>query len=271
MAALPSFLMPTVFFRDHRVSLVVLALFFFILTSAGMWFYLTPAPLEYDELLKKTLDTVPEIRTYSQKVETTVFLSDRKLHVEGMYSLNGPDSSFSSDATTTLSFFEGKQLKTSVFTLHNISIGNDVYVKVHTNDPQLQTTIPHSPSWRHFERTHIPPEFTNIAVSGPVLDNLLLLKEGGAYLSLIESHGTSEWNDAAYARYTFELSKEASVNLGGTLGSLMQRIGDTGTIDIWIDEAEARVKYMVFNGENYHSTTTISAINTPPIIVPPAL
>lgn len=150
-------------------------------------------------------------------------------------------------------------------------MGNEVYTKVETDSELLMSTIPHSPLWRHFTRDSIPQPFINIAVSGPILDNLLILSRGGSYLALAASHGTEPWGDEMLVHYTFTLSEEGQKSIGGTLGTLLGRVGESGYVDVWIDEASAEPRYMVFQGENYSSTTTISAINIPKAIEPPVL
>lgn len=253
--------MPASFARGNRLALAGVMLLVFGATSFGIWYYLQPHELE-DALLQKTFAGIASIATYTQSVETEINLSDRNLVVRGEYYLNGPENRFQSIATTTLRVPQGRKIEEHSFTLQNISIGDDIYSKIETESPLLQETIPHSANWRHFTKGHIPDEFADIAVSGPILDNLLLFSQGGAFLVPRESYGEEMLGAERLARYSFTLS-ESVRRIGGTLGTLVGRIGESGRVDVWIDPSSATLRQAVFTGENYHSTTTFSAMNIP--------
>ncbi len=123
--------------------------------------------------------------------------------------------------------------------------------------------------WHAFNKNSIPSQFKDIAVSGPTLDNLLLFRDSGSYVTLVEKKGDAVWGDETFSRYMMKLSPDAPENPGGTLGTLLQRLRG-GTIDIWIDD-QSMVRHMVFQNDNYRSTTTLSNLNAPPAILPPTL
>lgn len=260
--------MPSSFARGNRLVLFVIIIVVFGATSIGIWYFLQPQRVLEDSLLLRVFERINTITSYTQSVETEITLSDRTLIVRGEYYLNGPENSFESIATTTLRIPVGAKDEEHSFTLRNISIGDQVYSRIETQSPVLRETIPHSPEWRHFTKGQIPEAFADIAVSGPILDNLLLFSQSGVYLRLLESHGEEALGDERFARYSFVLS-ESIPRLGGTLGTLVGRIGDSGRVDIWIDPASATLKQAVFTGENYHSTTTFFSMNIPRMITAP--
>ncbi|MFZ2555702.1 MAG: hypothetical protein WAZ27_03875 [Minisyncoccia bacterium] len=252
--------MPSSFARGNRLILSGIILLIFGTTSIGIWLYLVPPTVKDDALLKRMFEQVGLITSYAQSVETAITLSDRELMVRGEYYLNGPQNRFESIATTTLRIPEGKNVEEHSFTLRNISINDDIYTKIETESPALKKTIPHSSEWRHFTKNQIPDAFADIAVSGPTLDNLLLFSGSGAYLELVEARGEEAVSDERLVHYRFRLSQSLP-QLGGTLETLMGRIGRDGHVDVWIDPESAMVRHAAFVGENYHSTTTFSAMN----------
>lgn len=262
--------MPLSFARGNRVTLVSIILIVFSCTSLFLWLSLVPKAPTEDTLLRRAYEQIATVRAYTQSVQTEVQLADRLLQVDGRYYHNGAESRFASIATTTLVILNGKKSEKHSFTLQNISIYNDVYTKIDTESDILRSTIPHTPLWQHFKKDSIPEQFVNISVSGPVLDNLLLFNENGAFLDLVQSHGSSKWGDTSLEKYTLKLSNEAPMGVGGTLGTLLGRIGKDGHVEVWIESESAIIRYMVFTGENYVSTTSISAINTPYIIKAPS-
>ncbi len=261
--------MPLSFAGGNRSMLVSIILIVFSCTSLFLWTALSPQDPVDDTLLRRAYEQVSLIHAYTQSVQTEVQLADRLLQVDGMYFHNGAESRFASVATTTLIIPNGRKSEKHSFTLRNISIYNDVYTKIDTQSEILRSTIPSTPTWQHFNKDSIPDTFVNISVSGPVLDNLLLFNEKGAFLELVESHGVVKWGDASFEKYTLKLSDKAPLKVGGTLGTLLGRIGTSGRIEVWIDAETAQIHHMVFKGDNYVSTTTISAINTPPLIEAP--
>lgn len=258
--------MSSSFAHGNRTALAIIVVFIFVATSLGIWYSLQPPGPKNDELLERTFSGIAVITSYTQSVETEIDLSDRKLLVSGEYYLNGPDNRFESVATTTLRISVGTKDEEHSFTLRNISIGEDVYSKIDTRSPVLAQTIPHSPEWRHFSKNQIPEAFADIAISGPILDNLLLFRDG-AFLELIQSYGEETWGNERLVRYAFTISREAP-EAGGTLATLLGRIGD-GRVDMWIEPESASLRHAVFSGPSYHSTTTFSFMNIPRTINAP--
>ncbi len=223
-----------------------------------------------DARLQAALSAVQSPRTYEVIVETATDLSDRTINVLGLYRLDFETNRFGSYATTTLTIPTEKPANRShAFTFINLSMANDIYVWINTNSAFLQKTIPHSGTWRHFQKDAVPTHFKDIAVSGPVLDNLALLGKDGSYLSLSGPPIERTYAGESFFVYEFTLSKEAARVVGGTLEPLMRRIG-TGHVFVWVDDT-SHVRMMTFSGENYSSTTTVLTVNNPVEINAPIL
>jgi hypothetical protein len=154
------------------------------------------------------------------------------------------------------------------FTLQDVSIGRDVYVKIDTDSPALAKTIPASPQWRHFDALGIPPQFEGIATAGPILDNLRIFSEKGAYLDFQHKVGPETIGELSLVRYTFRLSSRRPADPDDSLVSIMDEIAD-GTVEVWIDP-DHMVRMLSFRSPGYSSTTTLSAIDIPQDIGPPA-
>lgn len=239
-----------------------------VVSGAALAFWLFfPREEVPDALLRNTFANAPVIHAYTQHVATETDIAERTLRVEGVYHINRTSSSFSSSATTTLTIPDGSEPQ--VFNLANVSVGEDVYVKVETADESLRSRIPHSPEWRHFNRLQIPDAFKDIAIAGPILDNMLLFSENGVFLRLVDNRGREDWGSESLARYSFTL-KNTPESVGGTLRTLFDRIGD-GTVDIWVDPDRAEVRHMVVASDAYYSTTTFSNVNHTPDIAAPVL
>ncbi len=253
----------------RRPSLVITA----AIAAAGVLvggYYLYQAKRSgfFDARLQSALEAVEGLRSYEAQVDTSTALSDRTIAVSGLYRLDFDANRYGSYATTTLTIPTEKPSKRShAFTFQNISIGNEIFVRIDTDSQLLRQTIPHDARWHRFSADSIPQEFTDIAVSGPVLDNLALLSKRGRYLSLNAAPAERMYENHRYYVYEFSLSNEASEVQGGTLQSLIQRIGD-GHVFVWINE-QSQVQLMTFSGENYFSTTTIQSVNTPVNVATP--
>jgi hypothetical protein len=241
------------------VSIAALLLF------GWLWFVRKSAPVA-DDMLLSALASVPGTDSYTQTAATETEIAGRNLKVEGIYHVDRKNGRFASSATTTLTIPDNDERQ--IFNLMNISIGEDVFVKIETTDEDLQARIPHSPEWKHFSRMTVPVAFADIAVSGPILDNLLLFSENGAYLRLTENHGKEKWGEEELLRYAFVVADDAPKEAGGTLQTLLDRIGD-GTVDIWIDGDGTGIRHMVVASGQYHSTTTFSNANHIPGIESP--
>jgi|CXWL01.1.fsa_nt_gi hypothetical protein len=240
------------------------------LLLVGVLYYLrssdTP-PL--DALMEKVLDQVAATHAYTQHVETDIDLEGRHMRVVGVYDIDASVGSFASHSTTTFSIPDAPpKERDHVFTLENISIGDDVYTKIQTNSKLLQSTIPHSLDWKHFRKNAIPPQFVNIATPEPILDNLSLFGAHGKYIALVKNYGEEERGGETLSHYTFKLSEHAS-GAGGAVGALAERLGESGAIDVWVNASGATLRYLEFRNGSYRSTTAISGINNLPPITPP--
>lgn len=218
------------------------------------------------EALKKLFNTVNSVKSYTQEVQTRAVLSDRILEIEGVYSNDANTDVFAANVITNVIIPETDTPLT--FSLENIAIKDSVYVKVETESDILAATIPTGPDWHLFAADSIPEEFLGIAIPGPILDNLAILSEGGAYVSLISYENSSMSSTEKLAHYRFRLSGEVPKN-PGPLTALIERIGKNGFVDVWIDKESLHVNQMVFSNPPYFSTTTIRSINTPPVVSPP--
>jgi len=265
----------TVYMRSkHNIFLLFL---FFLLGSLGIFFYQwSGGSLFKDTFFKETIEKIDEIHSYVQHVESETTLTDRHIRVVGDYYINNPDEQYLSFSTTTLSINsvpsvlgEGEH----VFTLKNISLHDDVYINIETTSEFLLKTIPYTNAWEYFTSDAIPQKYTNIAFAGPVVDNLKLFSKTGKYVTVIEKRKDEVINEKKFTRYTLKLSDYAFEKEGtDKLGTLVERIGRDGTIDIWIQKDTMTIQYIEFKNPPYKSKTTISSINSPPpVTAPPVL
>lgn len=221
-------------------------------------------PLVPDETLLQAYRNVVQVHSYAEDVETQAHVANRTLSIQGTYMLDDRNLRYSSVATTTL--IDPGSTERPSFTVHNVSIGTEVYSLVSTPDAGLKKTIRADGTWHRYESTAIPEELAGIVVPGPVLDNLRLLSQNGAYLTLIDKQAPDP--KTHLARYTFVLSPVPPPQ-GGTLETLEARIGN-GTIAVWIDTQDASVHELAFAGKDYRSTTTVSRLDEDlPIQAPP--
>lgn len=212
-----------------------------------------------DALLRAVIEEVALIQSYTQDVETRINLDDRVMEVRGMYHIDRDRRMFASFATTTL-FIPGEG-RPHEFSLENVAIDRDVYTRVRTESDLLSASIPHSETWLHFRSTDIPERFQNIAVPGPILDNLRLFERDGAYLTLVSKTPSDMTFQESLTKFTFHASGE-EIFSEDTLAALLERIGN-GVIETWVDPETRGVRALRFTNGSYHSTTTIENINTP--------
>lgn len=244
------------------------AIFAFVIVGVIARYFATLPP-KLDGPILRVLEQIAYIDSYTQIVETEVTFPSRLLQISGTYYNNEAEGRFATLSTTTLSMLDQPDdLRSHSFTHENIAIENDIYTRIQTDSPILRKSIKNGKEWWHFHKGSIPKPFENIAIAGPILDSLMLLSEGGKYITLLEKHGVDLWGDKKLLRYTFKTSN-ITPSVDGALKALVARIGKDGTIDVWIDETEPTVKYLVFKNDGYHSTTTISGINNPHLIAPP--
>ncbi len=111
---------------------------------------------------------------------------------------------FASSATTTLTVpNEIGGVTSQVFALHTISIADDVYTRLDVASGTVPLTIAPAPTWRHFKKGAIPDSFKEIAISGPLIDNLALFRNGNTYLQIRERPDKVVWGDAIFFHYIF--------------------------------------------------------------------
>lgn len=223
----------------------------------AIYLFLTMPPA-LDEPVLNVLRALGSPIPYEQAVETSVRIGERQLRILGSYYVDHERQAYDSLATTTLSFVDGEEIGT--FTIANRVIGADVYTMVHTQSETLGKTVPENGVWKHFKRGAIAPEYVDISSDRPILDNLVLLRGEGAYLRLERKHGLVRYGDEELLRYTFRLSPIALDVTGGTMGAIVGRLGTTGLVELWIDEASG-LRHITLSASDYSSTTTIAAMN----------
>lgn len=220
----------------------------------GVYLYRTSQPGTPDPLLPVVFAKAAQIQQYAQEDRTEALVGDRRLVIRGRYLVDRALNRYSSVATTTV--YTPPQKTGQSFTLSNISIGSDVYSRMVVGGVAPQTSIPAQQDWHHFASNDIPAEYEGIAVPGPLLDDLRLFSEGGAYLSLIDTvHGSTD--SSSTVGYRFKLSGKAPPSPGGTLEALMGHIGE-GTIEAWIQPDDATIREIIITAPGYHATTTLS-------------
>lgn len=236
-----------------------------IVSVAGylVWHMMRP----FDATMKTVLAKNEAIKSYVANVKTTSAGTDRTIVVDGIYTIDRARGAFASFSTTTLSAETLK--KPLIFSVNDISIGADVYTKVESNNPSFKLSVPVSSKWLHFKAPAIPMDYANVAVNGPILDNLRILDSEGAYIWPLKGPETATWATETLAKYTLRLSGKTPPLDNGTLRSLSEHIGKNGTIELWIDTNAAEIRHMVFQGDSYRSTTTISSLNSPVVVEVP--
>jgi hypothetical protein len=224
---------------------------------------------EFDQPLVEALEKVTTTHSYAQFVDTSTIVSDRPLRVYGWYLVDHDQRSYAAFSTTTLNVPEGTLGSGSHdFSHDNIAMQDTVYVKVDTASDFLSSSINKSDAWKRFEKDAIPEEYRNIAIVGPILDNLRIFANNAEHLELVRKYGLETIDDRTLRHYRFKL--KSSVPSESTVGALAERLGDSGTIDIWIDDTEKAIVRMLFKHDFYTSTTTLSSFNTLPRITPPS-
>lgn len=239
-----------------------------VLLWIGISEYIDRQAHEFDAPLIAALEKVSTIQSYVQYVDTSTVVSDRPLRVYGWYTVDHTNRTYSAFSTTTLQVPEGIQgAGGHDFTHDNIAIGDTVYVKVDTKSEFLKPSINDSHEWQRFDRNDIPDPYKNIAIAGPILDNLRVFANSAEHLELIRKFGLETIEDKILRHYRFKL--KSIVPKESTVGALSERLGSAGIIDIWTDDETATIQRMVFTNEPYTSTTSLSSFNTAPPTTPP--
>lgn len=253
--------------RKKFKHLMLPLLLVIIIASGGFyyWYYIKNASLR-DEFFNEAMRKIPEIQSYSQHVETKTQLKDRKIRVSGNYDIDKTNKKFNSSFTTTLFILDMSQgNQNHSFTLENISIGKDIYIKIGT-DSEFLKSITKTNGWEHYTARNVPPKYSNIAVTGPIIDNLQLFTNNGRYIKVTDKAVIEE----DLLKYSLKLSEKAFTNKGSQiLGTLAERISKNGIINVWIDQETLYIKKMEFKNDPYWSLTEISNINSVPDITPP--
>ncbi len=233
-----------------------------IVLVAAYW-YVTKH--EFDADLSAAFERTADVYAYTQEDMTETVISDRMLRIEGIYRNDSRAGRYASIATTTISLPDDGEHS---FTLENISLGEKVYTRVATESPLLKQQIAFDDAWHQFQRDAIPAEFESVAISGPILDHLLLFKSDGSYLTVVDGPVDDVQGDESLRVYTLRL-RDGQTDVGGTLATFMERIGD-GTIRIWIDGTDT-IRRIAIDNDSFHSTTTLSRFNEPLTIDAPPI
>ncbi len=244
------------------ISLAVLAVF---LAAGAAYVALDRYSRTLDTLMKETLAHVAQVQSYSQDVTTSVAFPDRTLHIVGTYHIDRKSRNYASFSTSTLKIAE---LGEHTFFVENLSLEDTIYTRISTESPLLTTTIPQTDGWKSFPNTAIPKELENIALPGPTLDNLLLFSENGRFIQLQEKMGEEVVRDATLNHYRFSLSGALPENPGPVKG-LIERIGPSGHIDVWVDPSSTMIRELRFENDAYSSHTVIRSVDIPLVVTPP--
>lgn len=183
------------------------------------------------------------------------------LHIIGVYLVDHAHKEFAAYSTTTL---ERAGQSPISFLLDDLSLGSDVYVRVKNETPAFRLAVPADGTWQHFPAYAIPSAYAGIAVAGPLVDDLALLADNGAYVSFVKDDGPAHLEGALLTRYTLALSPSVTTAPTSVVRDTAKLVGPNGAIDLWIDPSNATVVAMrLTNGSTYTSTTTFSRFNVP--------
>jgi hypothetical protein len=228
----------------------------------------SPPEQKFDPVVEQVLSHTAQVSSYAQYVETKQVSEAGILQIKGEYLVDDTHKSYASYSTTT---YKQAQGTTVVFLLENRSLASDIYVRLLNESPSVKLSVPAVGAWAHFPANSIPASYQNIAVAGPVIDDLKLLANHGEYLIQDKNHCMTSFGSSRYIRYTFRLSRLAEVASDGGIQTIAGRVGKNGFIDLWIDPLSDEAAYMrLTNGTSYTSTTTFSRFNEPLGIEAPA-
>jgi len=242
-----------------RVLVPVLAALSVICLIALLYIHLAGSRYEFDDLMLKVLAQTALQTSYAERAETQVRVSGRYLWIDGIYKIDLKNDLFAALSTTTLGEADGSARRTTqIFTLSNISVGKEVYFNLETRSKELGYIMTEGAGWHAYKSDAIPSRLTNIAVSGPILDDLALFRDDGMYLTPVRKIEKRMNN---LVGYELKLSGK-SPTTDGPLSSLIGRIGNTGKIYVWVDEKTTSISSVHFSGNGYESTTTILNFDT---------
>jgi hypothetical protein len=231
-----------------------------MMAGYGAYLYIQRTTQPYiDPLVAQIYDRAAQVSSYAQYVETSQVSEAGTLQIKGEYFVDDAHGNYASYSTTTYRQTKGIPV---VFLLENRTVGTDVYVRLTNKSPGVKLSVPAVGTWEHFPANSIPVTYQNIAVAGPVIDDLKLLDGHGKYLVLDSNHGMTSFDNNRFIRYTFKLSRLAELSKDGGIRTIAQRVGNEGLVDLWIDPLNSEVAHMrLTNGTSYTSTTTFSRIN----------
>ncbi len=245
---------------------VWVGLFVLCACAGGAWWYLNRGP-QLDALMREAFDQADAVVAYAQAVETETMIEDRRIRVLGDYRIDDENKRYSSRATTTLTLPDGTSHS---FTLHTVTIGEDMFTKVQSHSAGINLTVPSSPDWKKFRTTSIPTEYREIATPRPPLDNIALFRSGGKFLVINDGRRDESMDGEMLAHYTFNLSSRAFTEETGPVSMIAERVGVHGTIDVWVHEGTATIRRILLSNDPYFSTTTLRFINALPRIENPS-
>jgi hypothetical protein len=245
-----------------KLWLVTFGALLVLAVGYGAYRYLYGAQKQsFDPLVEGVFDRAAQVSSYAQYVETRQVSERGTMQIKGDYLVDDTHRNYASYSTTTYTQAKGAAV---VFLLENRTIGADVYVRVLNKSPLVKLSVPAIGTWEHFPANSIPATYQNIAVAGPVIDDLKLLDDRGKYLTQDTNHGMTSFNNNRYMRYTFRLSRLAETANDGGIQTIAARIGKNGLVDLWIDPLSTEIAYMrLTDGASYTSTTTFSRFNEP--------
>lgn len=231
----------------------------------GGWWYWSHRGPQLDELILAAFANADLTTAYFQEVETETNIEDRHIQVVGAYVLDDANKRYSSQATTELTLPDGT---VHTFSLHTVTIGDDMYTRVESQSTALNLTVPASREWKNFKTNAIPAEYRDIATPRPPIDNLTLFRKNGEYLAIKEGRRDEDHGGEPLARYTFGLSSLAFTETTGPVSMIAERVGVHGDVDVWVQESDKQIRYIRLSNNPYSSETKITISPLPAITVP---
>jgi hypothetical protein len=224
--------------------------------------YSPSTEIRFTPQAQQTLDTLGKLTGYELYIETNTLFPDKELDIEGRYGFDHPRFSFAAQSTTTITT-EGIPRS---FSLKHMVFSDDMYTSIASDDPLLARAVPVTDGWQHTQANAVPRHLQAIATHGPIVDPLLLFRTVGATLTPLVEPAERAFNGATTTMYTTSFTTHGTVP--SALKTLQNRLGATGTIDIYLSKDESRVLGITFSGPEYRSTTTITS-DVAPVMLPP--
>lgn len=203
--------------------------------------------------------SVDAATVYEQEVETSLRLGDRRIVVRGVYRNNLDEGLYASFATTT---FTTPDAVPYTFALSNVSAGDRIFFRLERVSGEAPSTVPMGPEWHTFDASSIPPEYQGVAVSGPILDNLALFRNGGAAITLLRSYEDDMTFGEPLPRFEYSMAPRVDGE-SPALASIRSRLLGEGTVSVWTNTSLTGIRHIVFTAPDYTSTTTIKSVNIP--------